>query len=82
MCKKTIYSDAVQVQDASNIIAVSNLLADTIRELRHQDYLDCRQIAEHPAVILIASKIASMIDVENLTVYCDAYQECKRLEDN
>ena len=79
MCSKTIYQNAVLVQDACNIIAVSKLLSDVTLELRHQDYLDSQQINKHPAVVLIMSKLSTMVDVENMTVYCDAYQECKEL---
>lgn len=79
MCSKTIYNEAILVQDASNIIAVSKLLSDVTLELRHDDFLGSRELTEHPAVVLIVSKLSTMVDTDNLTVYCDAYQECKEL---
>ena len=79
MCSKTLYREAVSIQNACNIIAVAKLLSDTTLALRHDDFLGNPQLNAHPAVILIINKLAEMVDVENMTDFCDAYQECIEL---
>ena len=68
---------AIDCQDASNIIAVSMILAQATKSLSRLGF-DSPGVRSHPAIILIIDKLGSMVadNCQDFTAYCEAYDVC------
>ena len=72
--------DALDVQDASNIVGVTNSFCDMLRVMRIGFMVDEPGVRKHPAVILFMNKLDSMVGhVDKGLAFSDAYAECTKV---
>ena len=69
--------DAIEVQDASNLVGVVNSFIEMLRVMRIGFMMDEKEVRNHPAVILFSDKIADMTNRPGPDDYHKAYHACK-----
>lgn len=70
-----IAQEAMEIQDASNIIAIANGLSNVTKELLHEHNLSHDEIATHPITTLWVSKLICMNSNRTDTNFAEDY--CK-----
>jgi hypothetical protein len=76
-----ICKTAVQIQDASNIVAVMAEYTAAVKFIRNKHGGDFKYI-EHPAIYMFHDKLEDMLRVVghgDLDKYGKAYKECKQM---
>lgn len=73
--------EAIMVQDASNILGVTNGMAEAVREIRENGVFATDDIARHPITQMWASKVHDLagMGLSNSDRYGKAYDACKKL---
>lgn len=76
-----VYKEALEVQDAVNLTAVSGLLNRVCKYLLHEENMGTMQIRQHPAVTMIVDKILDLNGRPNAQEFSRAYDECHAKKD-
>lgn len=80
---KKLAQDAIDVQDASNLVGVVISFSEALINLRQVfPNLSTKEINEHPIAVLYSSKIASLTHSDCQEVFSLAYFQVKEIIDS
>lgn len=87
---KELAAEAVQVQDASNLVAVVGTFGRTIQEVKYrlesEGKLGSADVWQHPVCVLFSNKISSMTSSDSVTLFGNAlnwaYEQAPHLDPN
>jgi len=70
------YKNAIEVQDACNMVAVANQFARDLSKLRKEENLDSAGVNKHPVVVMYIDKLADLAGRPDFTKFSEAYDKC------
>lgn len=76
------YKEAIIVQDAVNLSGVVHSFSAVMEKLSKEAFdrgLGTNWKNSHAIAVLYASKIASLTRCENMDIFSEAYEKCKRM---